>query len=262
MMKLFNPEAIELIKNKILQYEEHVDFSSNIVLSESLNNAINNIAMQYYHRDYINSMGLKSIRKLIFAGGAGACKIEVAEAIAHAANLPIVRMQYFVDDEILKLVDLDVILETLKNYDKKPFLFILDLRRLFDFGGGDGIKPNIDASKLVIGLNEIYESLDGMLVVIIESISMLSDVASQSFDQLYNIPYPHVSEIESIVRGVLKTKKIDDSLDWIDILNRLKYRPTRTINRIANMVGVNASYGTDSIITQETFNTVLSSIVK
>ena len=172
--------GLALLEERVVVREE-----KDIILSDSVHSALDEILMEHNRADVLRSYGMKPAQRLLFCGPPGCGKTLAAEVIAHSLSLPLVLVR--LDSVISSFLG-----ETAANL-RKVFDYIADrpvvaLFDEFDALSKDRAWPHIMADALghpLITSNEPEASLRGAALVALErlgAVSNLQEVATLVLD--------------------------------------------------------------------------------
>ena len=206
----------------------------------------------------LEELGLMSISGLFLFGVAGAGKSFFAECFAGTTNriFVVLDLPYFMSLKYpTKAID-EVFEFLLSQKDNKYLLFIDEIEKMFDFGGGGGnlISEQV-FGKMLTWLNEIYGKKENNVAFVATAnrIELLLQnkpefVRKGRFDRLYFLNYPHIKDaapdifklyyekeiksIDSIVDNKLLKPLFDIMDDKETVINYLKMRGLFDIERI------------------------------
>jgi len=185
-----------------------------IVLTADQENEILKIVKAIEHREYLASIGLREIGKLLFVGPPGTGKTSIARALAHDLELPFVEVK-------LSMITSQYLGETAKNVEKSfevarrlaPCIFFMDE---FDFVAKTRSSDEHAAIKRAV--NTLLKSIDDISLIDDEVLligatnhpDQLDAAAWRRFDEIVNFPKPDRSMRSDILRVVTREMEIID----------------------------------------------------
>jgi len=195
--------------------EDVLDRIDDLVLTEEQRAEISKSAKAIEHREYLRSVGLREIGKLLFVGPPGTGKTSTARALADWLGLPLVEVK-------LSMITSQYLGETSKNIDKvfemakrlSPCILFIDE---FDFVAKTRTSDEHGAIKravntLLKAIDEVSLVEDGVLLIAATNHPQLLDYAAwRRFDKVLNFPLPDLEMRRRILDRVLE--KIDVAVD-------------------------------------------------
>jgi AAA+ superfamily predicted ATPase len=185
-----------------------------IVLTEEQEGEIHKIVKAIEHRQYLASIGLREIGKLLFVGPPGTGKTSVARALARKLGLPVVEVK-------LSMITSQYLGETAKNVEKtfevakrlSPCILFIDE---FDFVAKTRASDEHAAIKRAV--NTLLKSIDEVSLIQDEVLligatnhpDQLDAAAWRRFDEIVNFPKPDVGMRADILRIVTREMDIVD----------------------------------------------------
>ncbi|MEF8773315.1 MAG: ATP-binding protein [Halobacteriales archaeon] len=165
-----------------------------LVLTEEQESEINKIVTAIEHRDYLATIGLREIGKLLFVGPPGTGKTSVSRALAHELDLPFVEVK-------LSMITSQYLGETAKNVEKvfevakrlSPCILFIDE---FDFVAKTRKSDEHAAIKRAV--NTLLKSIDEVSLIQDDVLLIgatnhpdeLDAAAWRRFDEIVNFPKP------------------------------------------------------------------------
>jgi AAA+ superfamily predicted ATPase len=210
-----------------------------IVLTEEQEGEIHKIVKAIEHRQYLASIGLREIGKLLFVGPPGTGKTSVARALARKLGLPVVEVK-------LSMITSQYLGETAKNVEKTfevakrlaPCILFIDE---FDFVAKTRASDEHAAIKRAV--NTLLKSIDEVSLIQDEVLligatnhpDQLDAAAWRRFDEIVNFPKPDVGMRADILRVVTREMDIVDFSpeDLADITEGLTGSDLRLVLREA-----------------------------
>jgi ATP-dependent 26S proteasome regulatory subunit len=194
---------------------EEVDVTlDDLVLTADQEAEIDKIAKAIEHRDYLASIGLREIGKLLFVGPPGTGKTSTAQALAQDMDLPFVEVK-------LSMITSQYLGETAKNVDKtfevakrlSPCILFIDE---FDFVAKT--RRSDEHAALKRAVNTLLKSIDNisliqddvLLIGATNHPDQLDAAAWRRFDEIVNFPKPDYNMRADILRVITRTMKIDE----------------------------------------------------
>ncbi len=194
---------------------EEVDITlDDLVLTPDQESEIHKIAKAIEHRDYLASIGLREIGKLLFVGPPGTGKTSTARALARDMDLPFVEVK-------LSMITSQYLGETAKNVDKtfevakrlSPCILFIDE---FDFVAKT--RRSDEHAALKRAVNTLLKSIDDisliqddvLLIGATNHPDQLDAAAWRRFDEIVNFPKPDRSMRSDILRVVTRAMKIEE----------------------------------------------------
>jgi AAA+ superfamily predicted ATPase len=185
-----------------------------LVLTPDQEGEIHKIVKAIEHRDYLASIGLREIGKLLFVGPPGTGKTSVARALAQELDLPFVEVK-------LSMITSQYLGETAKNVEKSfevarrlsPCIFFMDE---FDFVAKTRASDEHAAIKRAV--NTLLKSIDEislidddvLLIGATNHPDQLDAAAWRRFDEIVNFPKPDAGMRADILRVVTREMDIVD----------------------------------------------------
>jgi len=185
-----------------------------IVLTGEQEDEIHKIVKAIEHREYLASIGLREIGKLLFVGPPGTGKTSVARALARKLDLPVVEVK-------LSMITSQYLGETAKNVEKTfevakrlaPCILFIDE---FDFVAKTRASDEHAAIKRAV--NTLLKSIDEVSLIQDEVLligatnhpDQLDAAAWRRFDEIVNFPKPDRQMRADILRIVTEEMDIAD----------------------------------------------------
>ena len=195
-----------------------------LVLTSEQDRKIEKIMQAIKHRDYLSSIGLREIGKMLFIGLPGTGKTSTARALSEKLNIPLVEVR-------LSMITSQYLGETSKNIDKvfelakklNPCILFIDE---FDFIAKTRVSDEHAALKravntLLKAIDEISLVDDGVLLIgATNHPNLLDRAAWRRFDEIVDFPLPDMGMRKKIldivlskVKGDFDTQKIAEMTD-------------------------------------------------
>ncbi len=204
MLDLVDVRAPEEIEQKL----------DDIVLTGEQEGEIQKIVKAIEHREYLASIGLREIGKLLFVGPPGTGKTSVARALASKLGLPFVEVK-------LSMITSQYLGETAKNVEKtfevakrlSPCILFIDE---FDFVAKTRSSDEHAAIKRAV--NTLLKSIDEVSLIQDEVLligatnhpDQLDAAAWRRFDEIVNFPKPDRNMRADILQIVTREMEIVD----------------------------------------------------
>jgi AAA+ superfamily predicted ATPase len=185
-----------------------------LVLTADQENEIVKIMKAIEHREYLATIGLREIGKLLYVGPPGTGKTTTARALAHELDLPFVEVK-------LSMVTSQYLGETAKNVEKtfevakrlSPCILFIDE---FDFVAKTRNSDEHVALKRAV--NTLLKSIDEVSLIDDEVLligatnhpDQLDAAAWRRFDEIVNFPKPDSLMRADILRIVTRNMDIED----------------------------------------------------
>ncbi|CQH61037.1 arNOG05511 family protein (AAA-type ATPase core domain protein) [Halobacterium hubeiense] len=185
-----------------------------IVLTEEQENEITKVAKAIEHRDYLATIGLSEIGKLLFVGPPGTGKTSTARGLAHQLDLPFVEVK-------LSMITSQYLGETAKNVEKvfevakrlSPCILFMDE---FDFVATTRTGDEHNAIKRAV--NTLLKSIDEVSLVNDDVLLIgatnhpdeLDAAAWRRFDEILSFPRPDEQMRAEILEIVTRELAVDD----------------------------------------------------
>jgi len=205
-------EMLDLVE--VRAPEEIEQTLDDIVLTGEQEGEIRKIVKAIEHREYLASIGLREIGKLLFVGPPGTGKTSVARALAQKLGLPFVEVK-------LSMITSQYLGETAKNVDKTfevakrlaPCILFIDE---FDFVAKTRSSDEHAAIKRAV--NTLLKSIDEVSLIQDEVLLIgatnhpdeLDAAAWRRFDEIVNFPKPDTGMRAEILEIVTREMEIID----------------------------------------------------
>jgi SpoVK/Ycf46/Vps4 family AAA+-type ATPase len=210
--EMFDEDDEEMLDLVDVKAPEEVEITLNdLVLTQDQEDEIDKVMKAIEHRDYLASIGLREIGKLLFVGPPGTGKTSVARALARQLELPFVEVK-------LSMITSQYLGETAKNVDKtfevakrlSPCILFMDE---FDFVAKTRSSDEHAAIKRAV--NTLLKSIDEvsliqddvLLIGATNHPDQLDAAAWRRFDEIVNFPKPDRNMRSDILRIV--TRRMD-----------------------------------------------------
>jgi ATP-dependent 26S proteasome regulatory subunit len=203
-------EMLDLVH--ILAPEEIEMTLNDLVLTEDQNAEVDKIVTAIENRDYLASIGLREIGKILFVGPPGTGKTTVSRALAHELGLPFVEVK-------LSMVTSQYLGETAKNVEKtfevakrlSPCILFID-----EFDSVAKTRKSDEHAALKRAVNTLLKSIDDISLVRDEVLTVaatnhpdqLDAAAWRRFDEVVNFPKPDHQMRSDILRIVTRDMDI------------------------------------------------------
>jgi ATP-dependent 26S proteasome regulatory subunit len=236
----FDDEEDEMLDLVEVRAPEEIEQTlDDIVLTTEQEGEIQKIVKAIEHRQYLASIGLREIGKLLFVGPPGTGKTSVARALASKLGLPFVEVK-------LSMITSQYLGETAKNVDKTfevakrlaPCILFIDE---FDFVAKTRSSDEHAAIKRAV--NTLLKSIDEVSLIQDEVLLIgatnhpdeLDAAAWRRFDEIVNFPKPDAGMRADILEIVTREMEIVDfsPADLADITEGLTGSDLRLVLREA-----------------------------
>ncbi|MEF8800379.1 MAG: ATP-binding protein [Halolamina sp.] len=205
-------EMLDLVHIKA---PEEIEMTLNdLVLTDDQNDEVDKIVTAIENRDYLASIGLREIGKILFVGPPGTGKTTVSRALAHELGLPFVEVK-------LSMVTSQYLGETAKNVEKtfevakrlSPCILFID-----EFDSVAKTRKSDEHAALKRAVNTLLKSIDDISLVRDEVLTVaatnhpdqLDAAAWRRFDEVVNFPKPDRQMRSDILQIVTREMDIAD----------------------------------------------------
>jgi SpoVK/Ycf46/Vps4 family AAA+-type ATPase len=212
--EMFDEDDEEMLDLVEVRAPEEVEITlEDLVLTADQEDEIQKVMKAIEHRDYLASIGLREIGKLLFVGPPGTGKTSVARALARQLELPFVEVK-------LSMITSQYLGETAKNVDKtfevakrlSPCILFMDE---FDFVAKTRSSDEHAAIKRAV--NTLLKSIDEvsliqddvLLIGATNHPDQLDAAAWRRFDEIVNFPKPDRDMRSDNLRLVLREAVLD-----------------------------------------------------
>lgn len=184
-----------------------------LVLTTDQEEEIQKIVKAIEHRDYLASIGLREIGKLLFVGPPGTGKTTISRALAHELGLPFVEVK-------LSMITSQYLGETAKNVEKtfevakrlSPCILFID-----EFDSVAKTRRSDEHAALKRAVNTLLKSIDDislirddvLLIGATNHPDQLDAAAWRRFDEIVNFPKPDRGMRSDILEVITKPMNID-----------------------------------------------------
>ncbi len=185
-----------------------------LVLTGDQEGEIQKIVKAIEHRDYLASIGLREIGKLLFVGPPGTGKTTISRALAHELGLPFVEVK-------LSMITSQYLGETAKNVEKtfevakrlSPCILFID-----EFDSVAKTRRSDEHAALKRAVNTLLKSIDDislirddvLLIGATNHPDQLDAAAWRRFDEIVNFPKPDRGMRADILEVVTQQMEIAD----------------------------------------------------
>jgi len=185
-----------------------------LVLTTDQEDEIQKIVKAIEHREYLASIGLREIGKLLFVGPPGTGKTTISRALAHELGLPFVEVK-------LSMITSQYLGETAKNVEKtfevakrlSPCILFID-----EFDSVAKTRRSDEHAALKRAVNTLLKSIDDISLIRDEVLligatnhpDQLDAAAWRRFDEIVNFPKPDRGMRSDILEVVTKRMDITD----------------------------------------------------
>ena len=199
-------EMLDLVH--ILAPEEIETTLDDLVLTEDQSNEVQKIVTAIENRDYLASIGLSEIGKILFVGPPGTGKTTISRGLAHELGLPFVEVK-------LSMVTSQYLGETAKNVEKtfevakrlSPCILFID-----EFDSVAKTRKSDEHAALKRAVNTLLKSIDDISLVRDEVLTVaatnhpdqLDAAAWRRFDEVVNFPKPDRQMRADILRIITR----------------------------------------------------------
>ncbi|TQQ80210.1 ATP-binding protein [Halonotius roseus] len=184
-----------------------------LVLTTDQEEEIQKIVKAIEHRDYLASIGLREIGKLLFVGPPGTGKTTISRALAHELGLPFVEVK-------LSMITSQYLGETAKNVEKtfevakrlSPCILFID-----EFDSVAKTRRSDEHAALKRAVNTLLKSIDDislirddvLLIGATNHPDQLDAAAWRRFDEIVNFPKPDRGMRSDILEVITQPMEID-----------------------------------------------------
>ena len=205
-------EMLDLVH--ILAPEEIETTLDDLVLTNDQNDEVEKIVTAIENRDYLASIGLSEIGKILFVGPPGTGKTTISRGLAHELGLPFVEVK-------LSMVTSQYLGETAKNVEKtfevakrlSPCILFID-----EFDSVAKTRKSDEHAALKRAVNTLLKSIDDISLVRDEVLTVaatnhpdqLDAAAWRRFDEVVNFPKPDRQMRADILRIVTRDMEMGD----------------------------------------------------
>jgi len=184
-----------------------------LVLTTNQEEEIEKIVKAIEHRDYLASIGLREIGKLLFVGPPGTGKTTISRALAHELGLPFVEVK-------LSMITSQYLGETAKNVEKtfevakrlSPCILFID-----EFDSVAKTRRSDEHAALKRAVNTLLKSIDDislirddvLLIGATNHPDQLDAAAWRRFDEIVNFPKPDRGMRSDILEVITRPMEID-----------------------------------------------------
>jgi len=199
-------EMLDLVH--ILAPEEIETTLDDLVLTNDQNSEVEKIVTAIENRNYLASIGLSEIGKILFVGPPGTGKTTISRGLAHELGLPFVEVK-------LSMVTSQYLGETAKNVEKtfevakrlSPCILFID-----EFDSVAKTRKSDEHAALKRAVNTLLKSIDDISLVRDEVLTVaatnhpdqLDAAAWRRFDEVVNFPKPDHQMREDILRIITR----------------------------------------------------------
>ena len=190
-----NDDESEMLDLVQVRAPEEIEMQlDDLVLTGDQEGEIKKIVKAIEHRDYLASIGLREIGKLLFVGPPGTGKTTISRALAHELGLPFVEVK-------LSMITSQYLGETAKNVEKtfevakrlSPCILFID-----EFDSVAKTRRSDEHAALKRAVNTLLKSIDDislirddvLLIGATNHPDQLDAAAWRRFDEIVNFPKP------------------------------------------------------------------------
>ena len=205
----------ELLDLVSVRAPEEIEMTlEDLVLTTDQEEEIQKIVKAIEHRDYLASIGLREIGKLLFVGPPGTGKTTISRALAHELGLPFVEVK-------LSMITSQYLGETAKNVEKtfevakrlSPCILFID-----EFDSVAKTRRSDEHAALKRAVNTLLKSIDDislirddvLLIGATNHPDQLDAAAWRRFDEIVNFPKPDRGMRADILEIITRRMEIDD----------------------------------------------------
>ncbi|SHH47264.1 ATP-binding protein [Halobaculum gomorrense] len=206
-------EDAEMLDLVTVKAPEEIEMTlQDLVLTEDQEGEIRKLMKAIEHREYLATIGLREIGKLLFVGPPGTGKTTAARALAHELGLPFVEVK-------LSMVTSQYLGETAKNVEKTfevakrlaPCILFID-----EFDSVAKTRKSDEHAALKRAVNTLLKSIDDISLVRDEVLlisatnhpDQLDAAAWRRFDEIVNFPKPDRQMRADILRIITRQMEI------------------------------------------------------
>ncbi|MEF8780204.1 MAG: ATP-binding protein [Haloferacaceae archaeon] len=207
-------EDAEMLDLVTVKAPEEIETTlSDLVLTEDQEDEIAKLVQAIEHRDYLASIGLREIGKLLFVGPPGTGKTTISRALAHELQLPFVEVK-------LSMITSQYLGETAKNVEKtfevakrlSPCILFID-----EFDSVAKTRRSDEHAALKRAVNTLLKSIDEVSLIRDEVLligatnhpDQLDAAAWRRFDEIVNFPRPDEGMRQDILEVITREMEID-----------------------------------------------------
>ena len=206
-------EDAEMLDLVTVRAPEEIEMTlEDLVLTADQEGEIRKLMKAIEHREYLATIGLREIGKLLFVGPPGTGKTTAARALAHELGLPFVEVK-------LSMVTSQYLGETAKNVEKTfevakrlaPCILFID-----EFDSVAKTRRSDEHAALKRAVNTLLKSIDDISLVRDEVLlisatnhpDQLDAAAWRRFDEIVNFPKPDRQMRSDILRVITRQMEI------------------------------------------------------
>jgi ATP-dependent 26S proteasome regulatory subunit len=206
-------EDAEMLDLVTVKAPEEIEMTlQDLVLTTDQEGEIRKLMKAIEHREYLATIGLREIGKLLFVGPPGTGKTTAARALAHELGLPFVEVK-------LSMVTSQYLGETAKNVEKTfevakrlaPCILFID-----EFDSVAKTRKSDEHAALKRAVNTLLKSIDDISLVRDEVLlisatnhpDQLDAAAWRRFDEIVNFPKPDRQMRADILRVITRQMEI------------------------------------------------------
>jgi SpoVK/Ycf46/Vps4 family AAA+-type ATPase len=187
--------GLALLEERVVVREE-----KDIILSDSVHSALDEILMEHNRADVLRSYGMKPAQRLLFCGPPGCGKTLAAEVIAHSLSLPLVLVR--LDSVISSFLG-----ETAANL-RKVFDYIADRPVVALFDEFDALSKDrgdsADHGELKRSVNAVLQMMDSyrgesILIATTNYETLLDKAVWRRFDEVIRFELPSLEQIKRLL---------------------------------------------------------------
>ena len=203
--------GMALLEERVVIREE-----KDIILSETMHSALDEILMEHNRADVLRSYGMRPAQKLLFCGPPGCGKTLAAEVIAHSLSLPLILVRL---DSVISSFLGETAANLRKVFDyiaSRPVVALFDEFDALTKDRGD----SADHGELKRSVNAVLQMMDGyrgdsILIATTNYETLLDKAVWRRFDEVIRFELPTLEQIKRLLSlklsGTRRNFESDDS---------------------------------------------------